>query len=96
VATRDSSPLPVMADRQAYESIQTWHRALPAFSPYVSASLLPYLAFISLSTTFIFAFYISTLPKNTVALREVGIASTASILAGFGVVALFCSVGVYV
>lgn len=36
------------------------------------------------------------LPKAAVPLREIAVASTASVLAGFGVVALFCSVGVYV
>jgi hypothetical protein len=36
------------------------------------------------------------LPKDTLPIRETAVASTASILAGFGVVALFCSVGVYV
>lgn len=35
-----------------------------------------------------------SLPKDTFPLREAAVASTASILAGFGVVALFCSVGV--
>jgi len=36
------------------------------------------------------------LPKDTLPIREAAVASTASVLAGFGVVALFCSVGVYV
>ena len=38
----------------------------------------------------------SSLPKSTVPVREVAVASVASLLGGFGVVALFCSVGVYV
>ncbi len=93
-------------------TLQSAHKSLPAFSPYISAGLLPYLAFALLTGTFTLAFYVSTyvlvcsflashfsnavhrLPKNTSITREIGIASTASCLAGFGVVALFCSVGV--
>jgi len=37
-----------------------------------------------------------SLPKDTVPLRETAVATTASLLAGFGVVALFCTAGVYV
>ena len=37
-----------------------------------------------------------SLPKATIPAQEVGVASLASVLAGFGVVALFCSVGVNV
>lgn len=40
--------------------------------------------------------FVDRLPKATIPLREVAVASTASILGGFGFVALFCSVGVYV
>ncbi|KAI5118511.1 hypothetical protein M0805_007680 [Coniferiporia weirii] len=85
-----------VADPQTYSSIQTLHKALPAFAPYLSDALLPYLAFLLLAATFTLAFYFSTLPKSTMALREVAVATIASILGGFGVVALFCSVGVYV
>lgn len=35
------------------------------------------------------------LPKVNVPVREVSVAATASLLGGFGVVALFCTVGVY-
>ncbi|GJE92023.1 OST5 family protein [Phanerochaete sordida] len=80
-----------MAD---YDSLASLHRNIPAFSPIVPVGLLPYLAFVLLGATFALAFYYSTLPKAP--LRELGIAGTASILGGFGVVALFCSVGVYV
>ena len=38
----------------------------------------------------------ASLPKRLLDLREIVVSVTASILAGFGVVALFCSVGVYV
>ncbi|KIP01985.1 hypothetical protein PHLGIDRAFT_112541 [Phlebiopsis gigantea 11061_1 CR5-6] len=82
-----------MAD---YESIATLHKHIPSFSPYIPVGLLPYLAFVLLTAVFGLAFYFSTLPKTTVPLREVAIASTASLLGGFGVVALFCSAGVYV
>ena len=36
------------------------------------------------------------LPKDTIPIREASVATIASLLGGFGVVALFCSVGVYV
>jgi len=36
------------------------------------------------------------LPKSGVPLKELAVASTASVLGGFGVVALFCTAGVYV
>ncbi|THH27966.1 hypothetical protein EUX98_g6218 [Antrodiella citrinella] len=79
-----------------YDSIASLHKAIPPFSPYIPVALLPYIAFILLTATFALAFYFSTLPKTAVPLREVAVASTASVLGGFGVVALFCSMGVYV
>lgn len=81
---------------ESYDSIQALHQSLPPFSPYISATLLPYLAGVLLTTTFALAFYFSTLPKATVPIHEVGVASLASVLASFGIVALFCSVGVNV
>lgn len=36
------------------------------------------------------------LPKDTLPVREAAVASLASLLGGFGVVALFCTAGVYV
>ncbi|KAI0344175.1 hypothetical protein BDW22DRAFT_1483282 [Trametopsis cervina] len=80
----------------AYESIAALHRNIPSFSPVIPVSLLPYLAFVLLSATFVLTFYFSTIPKSTLPVHEVLVASLASILGGFGVVALFCSVGVYV
>ncbi|KAH7910022.1 hypothetical protein BJ138DRAFT_1114485 [Hygrophoropsis aurantiaca] len=80
----------------SYEAIQLLHKSLPPFSPYLAASTLPYIALVLLASTFTLAFYFSTLPKDTLPIRETAIASTASILGGFGVVALFCSVGVNV
>ncbi|EJF58840.1 hypothetical protein BD309DRAFT_988919 [Dichomitus squalens] len=82
-----------MAD---YQSIQSLHKSTPAFSPTIPTFLLPYLAFLLLAATFALAFYFSTLPKEKIPARELAVASTASLLGGFGVVALFCSVGVYV
>ncbi|KAG2066744.1 hypothetical protein BDR04DRAFT_1106189 [Suillus decipiens] len=79
-----------------YEAIQALHKSLPPFSPYVPASLLPSIALTLLASTFALAFYFSTLPKDTFPLRETAVASLASVLGGFGVVALFCSVGVNV
>ncbi|KAK7688025.1 hypothetical protein QCA50_008395 [Cerrena zonata] len=82
-----------MAD---YESIQALHKAIPPFSPYIAVGLLPYIAFFLLVATFGLTFYFSTLPKDTIPIREASVATLASVLGGFGVVALFCSVGVYV
>jgi hypothetical protein len=79
-----------------YEAVQALHRSLPPFSPYIPVALLPYFALILLSLTFALTFYFSTLPKDTLPIRETTVATTASILGGFGVVALFCSAGVYV
>ncbi|KII94454.1 hypothetical protein PLICRDRAFT_172102 [Plicaturopsis crispa FD-325 SS-3] len=85
-----------MADIEAYGAIQALHRSLPAFSPIVPVGLLPYLALVLLASTFTLAFYFTTLPKTALPLRETAVASLASALGGFGVVALFCTVGVYV
>ncbi|TEB26293.1 hypothetical protein FA13DRAFT_1795708 [Coprinellus micaceus] len=79
-----------------YDALKTLHSSAAPFTPLVPVSLLPALALILLSATFVLAFYFSTLPKNAIPLKEVAVASTASILGGFGVVALFCTAGVYV
>ncbi|KAJ6614906.1 hypothetical protein B0H10DRAFT_1802463, partial [Mycena sp. CBHHK59/15] len=72
------------------------HRS-PAFEPLVPVGLLPYLAFILLFLTFTLAFYASTYAtKRHHPIRETAVATLASLLGGFGVVALFCSAGVYV
>ncbi|KAI0089944.1 hypothetical protein BDY19DRAFT_941599 [Irpex rosettiformis] len=91
-------PLPrtTVSVMASYESIAALHKNIPAFSPYIPVAVLPYLAFILLSVTFGLTFYFSTIPKSTFPVHEVSVASLASILGGFGVVALFCSVGVYV
>ncbi|KAG6914389.1 hypothetical protein DXG01_000618 [Tephrocybe rancida] len=81
---------------QTYYTTQALHAALPPFAPVVPTAVLPYIAAILLLSTFVLGFYFSTLPKDTIPARETAVASTASLLAGFGVVALFCSVGVYV
>ncbi|KAF8303094.1 hypothetical protein DL93DRAFT_2233517 [Clavulina sp. PMI_390] len=83
-------------DAVTYVQFKERFAALPAFQPLIPTDLLPYLAFILLCSTFLLAFYASTLPKSTLAVREALVAGLASVLAGFGVVALFCSVGVYV
>ncbi|KAF9261877.1 hypothetical protein L218DRAFT_980722 [Marasmius fiardii PR-910] len=82
-----------MAD---YEVLKSLHESLPPFRPIVNVGLLPYLAFVLLASTFALAFYFTTLPKSTIPTREIPVAVLASALGGFGVVALFCSVGVYV
>jgi hypothetical protein len=42
------------------------------------------------------AYHFFSLPKDTVPIRETFVALTASILGGFGVVAMFNTAGVYV
>ncbi|KAJ7139343.1 hypothetical protein C8R44DRAFT_764284 [Mycena epipterygia] len=79
-----------------YAALKSLYTASPAFQPIVSVAFLPYIAYSLLFTTFTLAFYVSTLPKTTVPIRETAVASVASILGGFGVVALFCTVGVNV
>jgi len=79
-----------------YEAIQALHNSLPAFSPYIPVALLPYLALFLLAGTFGLAFYFTTLPKDTLPLREGAVALSASVLGGFGIVSLFCVAGVYV
>ncbi|KAF8641529.1 hypothetical protein AX16_009907 [Volvariella volvacea WC 439] len=79
-----------------YSSIQDLHRSLPSFSPIIPVELLPYLALILLASTFGLTFYFTTLPKTAVPAREFLVAGLASLLGGFGVVALFCTAGVYV
>ncbi|KDQ17478.1 hypothetical protein BOTBODRAFT_29654 [Botryobasidium botryosum FD-172 SS1] len=79
-----------------YEDIQALHASLPPFEPIVPVWLLPILAFTLLASAFLLTFYFTTLPKSTIPVRELSVASLASVLAGFGVVALFNSVGVYV
>jgi len=77
-----------------YATIKTLHKTLPPFQPIVPASVLPYIAYILLTLTFGLAFYFSILPKGTV--KESTVAILASILGGFGTVAMFCTAGVYV
>ncbi|PPQ89932.1 hypothetical protein CVT25_009987 [Psilocybe cyanescens] len=79
-----------------YQHARALHHSLPAFSPIVPTALLPFASALFLLPTFALAFYFSTLPKDKFALREPLVAVAASILGGFGVVALFCSAGVYV
>ncbi|KAJ6459513.1 hypothetical protein C8R45DRAFT_1109387 [Mycena sanguinolenta] len=79
-----------------HSTLKTVYTTSPAFSPLVPVAFLPYIAFVLLFLTFTLAFYVSTIPKATIPVRELGIASLASILGGFGVVALFCAVGVNV
>ncbi|KAL9715694.1 hypothetical protein Ac2012v2_000137 [Leucoagaricus gongylophorus] len=82
-----------MAD---YDSAKLVWNALPPFAPHIPTAALPYLAFGLLSSTFSLAFYFTTLPSQSLPLRELAVASAASLLGGFGIVALFCSAGVYV
>jgi len=79
-----------------YQQLKALHYSLPPFAPVIPTNLLPYLTAGLLIPTFALAFYFSTIPKHTVPVWETVVASIASILGGFGVVSLFCSVGVNV
>ncbi|KAJ1024662.1 hypothetical protein NDA13_004589 [Ustilago tritici] len=72
------------------------HAGSQAFKPLIPTALLPYIAFILLSSLFLSAFYFTTLPKRTLTSKEIIVGVAASLQAGFGVVALFNAVGVYV
>ncbi|KAJ7719229.1 hypothetical protein DFH07DRAFT_859431 [Mycena maculata] len=80
----------------SYNSLQSLYTSSPAFSPLVPVALLPYIAFTLLFLTFTLAFYVSTLKKDTIPVRETAVSVLASALGGFGVVALFCTAGVNV
>ncbi|WRT68990.1 uncharacterized protein IL334_005972 [Kwoniella shivajii] len=81
---------------ETYASIKTLHSSLPAFQPPISTSALPSIAFITLLAFFVLTFLFTTLPKSKIPIPEIGTALAASVLAGGGVVALFCTLGVYV
>ncbi|SPO43302.1 uncharacterized protein PSANT_00986 [Moesziomyces antarcticus] len=72
------------------------HANSPAFKPLIPTALLPYIAFVSLFSLFLSAFYFTTLPKRGLSVKEVVVGIAASLQAGLGVVALFNAVGVYV
>ncbi|KAJ7159427.1 hypothetical protein C8R46DRAFT_370396 [Mycena filopes] len=93
VMSQITSPQPSMSD---YTALQSLYTTSPAFAPLVPVGLLPYIAFALLFSTFALAFYVSTLPKATIPIHETAVVSVASLFGGFGVVALFCAVGVYV
>ncbi|ORY24788.1 hypothetical protein BCR39DRAFT_545942 [Naematelia encephala] len=81
---------------ESYASIKALHSSLPSFTPPISTSVLPYIALFALLAFFALAFTFTTLPKSRNPIPELGLALLASALAGGGVVALFCTVGVYV
>jgi hypothetical protein len=104
---------------------QSLHGSLPAFSPVIPTSVLPFIALLFLSAffalTFTFTAYVlsdcfrhwrsagapwrwllemygthARLPKSRNPLPELGTGLLASGFAGLGLVALFCTLGVYV
>jgi len=81
---------------ETYETVKHLHKIVPAFTPYVPVGVLAYFAFFLLTATFGLAFYFTTISKSTIPTREAAVAIVASVLGGYGIVALFCSVGVYV
>ncbi|ORX39061.1 hypothetical protein BD324DRAFT_679564 [Kockovaella imperatae] len=85
-----------MSKVDSYASVKSLHASLPPFSPLISVDMLPYIALICISAFFVLTFTFSTLPKSRNPLPELGTGLLASGLAGIGIVALFCTVGVYV
>ncbi|WWC91292.1 uncharacterized protein L201_006235 [Kwoniella dendrophila CBS 6074] len=81
---------------ETYASIKALHSSLPAFQPPISISFLPSIALISLLAFFALTFLFTTLPRSKVPIAELSTALIASALAGGGIVALFCTLGVYV
>ncbi|KZO99649.1 hypothetical protein CALVIDRAFT_534069 [Calocera viscosa TUFC12733] len=81
---------------ESYSQIQELYARLPPFAPIIPTSLLPYIALFLCSAAFLLGFYFTTLPRTLFSIREVFVALVASVLAGFGVVALFNYFGVYV
>ncbi|SNX84787.1 uncharacterized protein MEPE_03496 [Melanopsichium pennsylvanicum] len=73
------------------------HASSPSYQPLIPTALLPYIAFVLLSSVFLSAFYFTTLPKKkSISVTEIVVGILASLQAGLGVVALFNAVGVYV
>ncbi|CAO1622993.1 unnamed protein product [Parajaminaea phylloscopi] len=81
---------------ESYKAAASLHASAPSFAPVVPVSSLPYIAIVLLLASFFGAFYFTTLPKQRSLLPEVTVALASSVCAGFGVVALFNAVGVYV
>ncbi|PVF96271.1 hypothetical protein CPB86DRAFT_807824 [Serendipita vermifera] len=84
-----------MSTPSAYSSIQALHASLPPFSPIIPTSLIPFIAWSLLLSSFGLGFYFTTLPKSSIPATELLIAIVASLLGGLGTVAMFCNLGVY-
>ncbi|EPQ29351.1 uncharacterized protein PFL1_03106 [Pseudozyma flocculosa PF-1] len=85
-----------MVQMRSHQELAALHAAAPSFVPSIPVTSLPYIAFILLASAFLSAFYFTTLPKRSLTPTEVTVALLASLEVGFGVVALFNAVGVYV
>ncbi|RSH79395.1 uncharacterized protein EHS24_001441 [Apiotrichum porosum] len=81
---------------EGYTQVKVLHSGLPAYAPLVPTSALPTIAFVSLCAAFALTFTLTTLHKSSIPVVELVTALVAAALAGGGVVALFCTVGVYV
>ncbi|KIR26702.1 hypothetical protein I307_02051 [Cryptococcus deuterogattii 99/473] len=80
----------------SYTSVKSLHNSLPSFHPRIPVSALPSIAFLSLLGFFGLTFMFTTLSKSRLPFTEIATVFVASSLAGMGIVALFCTVGVYV
>ncbi|WFD32075.1 hypothetical protein MSPP1_003117 [Malassezia sp. CBS 17886] len=79
-----------------YDDINRSFQDLPALVPAVPTALMPYLAGALLGVSFFLAFYFTMIPARGFTVKEPIVAISGSLCAGFGVVALFNAVGVYV
>ncbi|KAL7408863.1 hypothetical protein BDY24DRAFT_405127 [Mrakia frigida] len=78
----------------SYQALKSLHFSSPSFTPLIPTTSLPLIAGVTLSAAFVSSFYFTTLKRSPV--QETITASVSSLLAGVGVVALFCAVGVNV
>ncbi|GHJ88301.1 hypothetical protein NliqN6_4703 [Naganishia liquefaciens] len=76
-----------------YTELKNLFESSPAFQPPLPVSLLPVIATVSLSAAFALTFMFTTTSKPS---GELLTSLAASALTSIGVVAVFCTVGVYV
>ncbi|PWN22983.1 hypothetical protein BCV69DRAFT_280600 [Microstroma glucosiphilum] len=81
---------------QGYSAAAEAHASALPFSPMIPVSSLPYVAVTLLLASFFGTFFFTTLPKRNALVSEILVAVFSSVCAGFGIVALFNAVGVYV
>ena len=90
-----TNPYPLFAlHPRGTPALHCTHSAFGDFCPHIL--FLNVRRFLMYPPACLIDYSFNRLPKDTLPMRETAVATTASILGGFGVVALFCSAGVYV